>query len=208
MAMVAMTAWGHSLLLANPFWRARVHGRERVRGGPYVICSNHQSAADIFVLSVLHGHWKFIAKSSLFWIPIFGWGMRAIGNIPVDRARPSSARRMIELCHRWLERGVSVLIFPEGTRSTDGELLPFKDGAFSIAIASGRPVLPVVIDGTIRAFRKGAFDLTSRADILVSVLPPIDAAPYREKKDVSGLRDATRDAMVRELERLRDPSPG
>lgn len=205
-AQALVTVWGHGLVILHPRWRVRTLHRERLQGGPFVICANHQSFADTLALSALHGHWKWVAKSSVFLVPFMGWGMWAVGYVGVRRGKKESAERMIQDCRRWLARGASVLIFPEGTRSPDGALGPVKHGAFTLALASGANVLPIAVDGTRHAIEKGGFDVTGPAAMVVSVLPPIDVAPFREGDAPEGLKAATREAIGAELARLRERS--
>ena len=200
-AQLAVTIWGPSCILLHPRWRVTVRGRELLRGGPFVVCPTHQSYADAFALSALHAHWKVVGKRSLFFVPFFGWAMGAIGNVGVVRGDRRSGEAMFAGCRRWLDRGVSILIFPEGTRSTDGELQAFKHGAFTLAAATGTSVLPIVVDGTWKALRKGGLDWTGPADMRVSVLTPI--APARFGGDAEALKVATREAIAAELARLR-----
>jgi 1-acyl-sn-glycerol-3-phosphate acyltransferase len=202
-AQLFSTIYNVVLFRLNPQWRLRVLGRERYGRGPYVICPNHQSFVDIFALGALHGQWRWVAKRSLLRTPFLGWAMWAVGNIGLVRGDKASGERMLGECRRWLGWGVSVVIFPEGTRSRDGELLPFKHGAFTLAIATGTSVLPIAIDGSRDALRKGGFDVTARSDVVVSVLDPIDAAPFVATNDVEGLKAATRAAIAAEIARLR-----
>lgn len=126
--------------------------------GCYVFLCNHQSLFDIPVLLwTLPGPTRFLAKRSLFQIPVFGQAMSIAGFIPVDRQDRSSARRSFEEAVRLLEEGTSVLVFPEETRSEDGRLLPFRRGAFLIALKGGVPLVPVGVSGTRDIRRKGSF---------------------------------------------------
>ncbi len=118
---------------------------------------------------------KWLGKASLFRIPVVGWMMRMAGDIPVERGDSDSAKGAMATCARWLERGVPVMLFPEGTRSKDGQLLPFKDGAFRLAIDTGADVLPIAVAGTRTALPKHSWRF-GRAEGRVTVGTPISTA--------------------------------
>ncbi len=122
----------------------------------YVFMANHQSMFDIpLLLATLPGQTRFLAKRSLFKIPIFGWGLAAGGFIPVDRRDRSSARDTFATAVERVQAGNSLLLFPEETRSADGTLLPFQRGGFLLAMRSGLPIVPVGISGTRQVQPKG-----------------------------------------------------
>ena len=126
----------------NPFWRFGVAGAAARPSGKTVVVSNHESNADPFLVSFLPWEMKWLGKASLFRIPVVGLDDADGGGHPRERGDSDSARAAMAVCVRWLERGVPVMLFPEGTRSRDGQLLPFKDGAFRLAIETGADVLP------------------------------------------------------------------
>src|SRR5690554_264205 len=141
----------------NPLWDFRVSGyRPPDPRRPYVAVSNHESLADIFLISHLPWEMKWLSKDTIFKIPIMGWMMRMAGDISVTRSNRSSRASAIEQCRDRLQKNVSVMIFPEGTRSKTSELLPFKDGAFRLAIELGLPILPIAVAGTRSAMQKGS----------------------------------------------------
>ncbi len=157
----------------TPLWRFRIHGpTPRRPRRKTVVVSNHQSHADVFCISRLPWEMKWLAKSVLFWVPFMGWCLWLAGDVPVRRGTRSSALDAMARCARWLERGVPVAIFPEGTRSPTPDLLPFKDGAFRLAIESGADVLPVAVAGTRRALPKHSWRF-GFARALVTVGEPI-----------------------------------
>ncbi|MFH1060519.1 MAG: lysophospholipid acyltransferase family protein [Pseudomonadota bacterium] len=131
----------------------RLEGGEKLEpGGAYVFACNHSSALDIpALLSLLPRNFRWIAKKELFSIPIFGPALTAAGYIPIDRGDHRKAMASITRAAERIMNGVSVVIFPEGTRSPDGKLLPFKSGGFMLALKSQRPVVPVAIVGSSRA---------------------------------------------------------
>ncbi|MCH7496296.1 MAG: 1-acyl-sn-glycerol-3-phosphate acyltransferase [Candidatus Marinimicrobia bacterium] len=138
-------------------------GVEQLQSGQkYIYMSNHTSALDIaLAFSVLPGTVVFLAKKELFRIVFFGWAMWALGCIPVDRLNRAGARQAVDRALRDLEtKRLSLLIFPEGTRTRDGRLLPFKKGGFLLALRSGLPVVPMAIQGALEAVPPGAMSLT------------------------------------------------
>ncbi len=189
----------------NPLWDFRTSGYVPPDPRrPYVAVSNHESYADIFLISHLPWEMKWLSKDEIFRIPIMGWMMQMAGDIKVTRSDRSSRLEAIEQCKDRLAKKVSVMIFPEGTRSATGELLPFKDGAFRIAVEMGLPILPMAVAGTRGAMRKGSL-LFGRTRAEVRVLEPIPTEGLTVK-DVGALRDrvraliqATRDELAQEL---------
>jgi len=157
---------------------------------PYVVVSNHESFADILLLCNLPWEMKWLSKIEIFRIPVLGFMMRLAGDIPLDRDSRESAGRAMELCRQALRNHVSVMIFPEGTRSTDEELLPFKDGAFRLAIKTGVPILPLAIVGTRDALAKHDWRF-GRSDAEVRVLPPVLVTGL-SLKDTESLKERVR----------------
>ncbi len=188
-------AWARSILAVSGVGVA-VAGLERLAPGrAYVFMANHQSNFDI---PVLLGHlpvqFRWLAKAELFKIPLFGRAMRAAGYISIDRADRSSALQSLSEAAGALRRGVSVMIFPEGTRSLDGALRPFKKGGFMMAIHAGAPIVPVRIRGTYGIMPKGVWLVRPRA-VGVAIGEPIDAAGYTpESKEV--LMERVRQALL------------
>lgn len=180
----------------NPLWKFRVTGfRVPDPRRPYVAVANHESFADIFLLSHLPWEMKWLSKESIFKIPFMGWMMRMAGDVAVRRGDAASRARALDECRDRLARGVSVMIMPEGTRSPTGELQRFHDGAFRLAVETGCPVLPIVVAGTRNAIRKGSW-LVERARAVARVLPPIETVGLT-LDDVPELRDRVR-AMIDE----------
>ncbi|MCP3104451.1 1-acyl-sn-glycerol-3-phosphate acyltransferase [Myxococcus sp. K15C18031901] len=166
--------WCHLLWLhLSPGWRTRIEGRELLPPGPSVLVVNHQSAMDILAVMGLFHPYKFVAKASLFSIPIVGWMMTLLAYVPIVRGSSTAMNQLLDPCRRWLRRGMSVLIFPEGTYSTGGQLLPFKRGAFQLAVEEHVPVVPVVVEGTTQLLEGDGPWFNVRASIRVRVLPPL-----------------------------------
>jgi 1-acyl-sn-glycerol-3-phosphate acyltransferase len=193
---------GRALTRLNPLWSVEVEGREHLaHGAPFVLVVNHQSLADLIVMCFLHHRTKFLGKASLFKLPVFGWVLRIAGEVPVERGDRSSGSRALSELGRWLERGVSVCVFPEGTRSPDGGIAPFKLGAFKLAIEAGRPVVPVVISGATELLPKHSLVFERRADIRARVLAPIPTARLA-LSDTEELAREVRSRMVQALTEL------
>jgi 1-acyl-sn-glycerol-3-phosphate acyltransferase len=189
-------AWGR-WSLAGAGLPLDVQGLERVPpGGPVVFAANHSSLFDILVLyAILPGSVRFVAKQELARIPFFGPAMVRAGNIVIDRVHPRAAheayRRAAELM---IARGVSAIVFPEGTRSRTGDLLPFKSMPFGLAIAAGVPVVPVYVHNTFEIPPRGR--RLRRLPIRVRVGDPI-ATAGRTLDDLDAVRDAVRAAIER-----------
>jgi 1-acyl-sn-glycerol-3-phosphate acyltransferase len=151
-----------------------ITGIERISDPPYIFMVNHQSALDIYaLLRVLPVSSKWIAKRQLFAIPLFGWAMKRAGYISLDRENAREALKAINDAARKIREGTNILVFPEGTRSRDGVLLPFKKGAFSLVVRAGTPVLPLGIKGTSALQPKGSFVPGKKGVIYVRLGEPI-----------------------------------
>jgi 1-acyl-sn-glycerol-3-phosphate acyltransferase len=123
---------------------------------PYVFIANHFSFADIWaLLMVLPDSVRFVAKKELFWVPLFGWALKAARHIPIDRENRLAAFSAYDEAGQAIRNGISAIVFAEGTRSWDGKLRPFKKGPFVLAIASQVPVIPVWVEGAYDALPKG-----------------------------------------------------
>ena len=179
----------------NPAWDVSVGGLDPATlDHPFVVVSNHQSLADIPTVSLLPWEMKWVGKKELFDIPVMGWLMRLAGDIPVDRKDAASRASVLIRAQRRLDQGVSVMFFPEGTRSRDGRLKRFYDGAFALAVQAGVPVLPLAIDGTMDALPKHGWKF-GRADVRLDVLPPVPTAGLTED-DVPALRERVRGMIL------------
>jgi 1-acyl-sn-glycerol-3-phosphate acyltransferase len=171
-----------------------VEGEWPAAGGPFVVVANHQSLLDIVMLSGMPREMKWVAKDELFRIPWIGWLLRLTGDIAVRRGDPESGGEAIGRAKAYLARGMNVMIFPEGTRSRDARLLPFKKGAFRMAIDAGVPVLPVAVWGTAAGMRKGGMGVAA-CDAVATILPPVPTAGLTQA-DATRLRDQVRAAMA------------
>ena len=159
-------------------------------GRPYVFMPNHASMVDIWVVFVaIPASFRFIAKKQLASIPLFGWAMAAGRFIFIDRQNAASARRTMDEASRRIRAGQSVVIFPEGTRTRDGRLLPFKKGGFHLAIDSGAAVVPVAIKGSREVMPRGAA-LIRAGTVTLEVDAPIPT---------TGLTTSDRDALIEKV---------
>lgn len=184
-------------------WRITITGREHIDSNRvYVIVSNHQSLADIPLLSHLKLDTKWLAKIELFRVPLFGWMLRMAGDVPVDRAVPRQAAKALMQCAKYLRRHCSVVFFPEGGRSPNGDVQPFNEGAFQLAIREQVPVLPVVVEGTGKALPSQSWVWGNSREIQLRVLEAIPVEG-RGVKEGAALRDEVRQKIMDELSRLR-----
>lgn len=166
--------WGSLYTWCNPLWSVTIEGTEHLsRSIPHVIVANHQSFADILVLFRLRFHYKWVSKAENFRVPLIGWNMTLNRYIRLDRGSVRGNLQMMRKCEEALQGGSSVMIFPEGTRSPDGELRPFKDGAFDLALRTHSPILPIAIDGTAEALPKRGILLQGKRRIRVHILPAL-----------------------------------
>jgi 1-acyl-sn-glycerol-3-phosphate acyltransferase len=187
----------------TPVWRFSIDGDvpADISHRGYVVIANHESTADPFLLSWLPWDMRWVAKEELFRLPLIGWLMRLSGDIPLRRGARDSVTRMMGECSRTLAGGLPVMMFPEGTRSRDGELLPFKDGAFELAIESQVPVLPVALAGTRECRPKGS-RWFGRARAHARVLQPIDTTGLT-LADLPRLKQTAREAIKEALPSVR-----
>lgn len=182
-----------------PTWRIKVEGREKIRKDRvYVIVANHQSQLDIIMTALLFTHFKWISKAEILRVPILGWQMALNKYILLRRGYVNSISKMMEDCEKALEMGSSILLFPEGTRSEDGEIKPFKPGAFILAEKQKVSVLPVVIYGTLNALPKHSLISLGVHQIRVKIL---DEIPYDEYSKLSyeESQEQTRALMAKHL---------
>ncbi len=186
----------------NPLWTFRVSGNIPTDPRrPYIVVSNHESFVDILLISHLPFEMKWLSKVENFKIPVMGWEMSLAGDVRLTRGEISSATDAMRECADRLEKKVSVMFFPEGTRSKTGELGKFKNGAFRLAIETGVPILPVAVSGCHSALRPHDWRLgVSVAE--VRVLDPIEVDGLTAN-DIYALRDRARNAIAAELEVLR-----
>ncbi len=182
----------------TPRWHFSVRGTLPTNPRlPYVVVSNHESFSDILLICLLPWEMKWLGKRELMWIPVVGWLMWLARDVGVKRGRSTSAKLAMIECRKRLDAHVSVLIFPEGTRTRTGDLLPFKDGAFRLAIEAGVPILPLAIHGTRNAVLPNDWRI-GPATAVVEVLDPVSTAGMTVdelKLVVRGRIEAARDRL-------------
>lgn len=184
-----------------PAWRIHIKGKKNIiPGHTYVVVSNHQSLLDILVLFNLFFHFKFVSKIEIFKVPLIGWNMYLNQYIRLKRGDRKSVEQMMADAEKSLSEGNSILIFPEGSRSPDGKVKPFKPGAFILAQKMQVPILPIVISGTNAALPKYSIDFHGSHDIGIRVLPEI---PYEtfSAMTVAENADMVRQIIISELSR-------
>ena len=165
--------WGR-LGIAMAGINVTVSGGEQLPDGPIIVMSNHASNFDILAMQ---GYFprplSWIAKKELFSIPVFGWSMRRGGYIALDRGDGRKALKSMDEAAQQIRSGTSVIIFPEGTRTRDGQLLPFKRGGFLLAIKAGVPVVPVSIVGSFAINPGGSLGLNLGRPVQLKIHAPI-----------------------------------
>lgn len=191
--------WAKGIMWFNPFWKFEVRGLKNInRNKHYVVVANHQSMLDILVLLAgLPLQFKFVAKRDLFMIPFIGWHMALAGYLSLERGDKASTVKVLTAAKELVRSGMSLLIFPEGTRSVDGQIKGFKNGAFKLAREFEVEVLPVVIAGTRESLPKNSKILRNRSTLIVCVEKPVKA-----EADFERTRDKVRQQMIRSLTEL------
>ncbi|MBI2215348.1 MAG: 1-acyl-sn-glycerol-3-phosphate acyltransferase [Acidobacteria bacterium] len=174
----------------------------------YVLVPNHSSYLDIpCLLTALDTQpIRFMAKASLFKIPILGWGMLAAGFIPIDRKRTSKGKASFDLAAKRIRGGNTIVIFPEGSRARERAMKPFKHGAFLLAMKSGLPLVPVAIRGTFDALPASTLRIR-RGPVTIVVGDPVDVSELSVKQK-DELVQSTRTAILAMLEPESAPQPG
>ncbi len=186
--------WAGLYFDINPLWKITISGKENIpRNQACIMVANHQSMVDILVLYKLFVHFKWVSKKEVFRVPFFGWNMELNRYIKLDRVSRRSIAKMINEANENLDIGNPVMIFPEGTRSANGEIKKFKEGAFALALKSSVPIVPIVIMGTAEVIGKSPLFFHPNRRMQMHILPAIDSDSFKEKDS------ALLTAMVQEL---------
>jgi 1-acyl-sn-glycerol-3-phosphate acyltransferase len=186
-----------------PIWKVKIEAREKAdRKATYVIISNHQSILDIIIINCLRYRFSWISKIENMKRPVLGWYLTMARYITVDRGNKESKEDMIEQSYSCLMRGTSIMMFPEGTRSVNGEIGFFKRGAFQLAIRANKPILPVVIDGTGKVLPKHGLIFKAGHKIKIKVLDPVPPESFNTD-DCDALALKFNTFMTRALKELR-----
>ncbi len=190
--------WSGIIIRLNPYWNVIVEGLDNIdKNSTYVVVANHQSMADIVMLFQTRMQFKWIAKDSLFRVPFLGWCMSLAKHIRLNRTNLSSIRKAYREASNWIDNGMSVMFFPEGTRSETGALGAFRNGAFKLAQKKKVAILPVAIQGTGEAMPKGKWIFNTSSTIRMTVLPALEPEDYQG--DVRLLMDTTRREIQKAL---------
>ena len=197
--------WGRGLVRTAPGCRVEVFGREKIpQEGPVIFMANHQSYVDVPAIYFLRRQFKWMADAHLFRIPFFGWAMRMAGYVPVDRGNSKAALRSLGQAKEWLSKGVSIFIFPEGTRSRTGMFDRFQTGGFRLAVTTGTPIVPVVLVGTRQLLPRGSWIFRLGVRPQIHLLSPI-RIPSSDLGQVHQVAKAVRRQMMSVYcERLRE----
>ena len=194
----------YMFVMLPPLWKRRIEGLENIdKNKPYVIVINHQSMVDVMMLYLVPMIFRWVSKREVYRIPFIGRFLMLHGDIAIDRKQGSKAMRMVmEQGKMWLDRGVSVAMFPEGTRSKDGEIHRFKAGAFALAKDAGVAILPVIMDGSSSMIKPSKM-MNWRNEFIIKVLPAISAEQVAAT-DQNELMEQTREMMVEALAQIRN----
>jgi 1-acyl-sn-glycerol-3-phosphate acyltransferase len=189
--------WGRLVLKLNDRWSTEVLRADRIPSGkPFVVVANHQGMGDIMLVFCLDLHFKWISKAINFYVPCMGWFMFHAGYIPLVRGKKSSIEKCMARSRDYLAMGVSVLFFPEGTRSRNGGIGPFKSGAFRLAVDTGCDILPLAIAGTANALPKDSWRFSNeRAPMKLLVGEVISTRGYAVE-NLDDLIAHTRDQII------------
>lgn len=182
--------WASAIIGLNPYWKLQINGLKNIDPHKaYVVVANHQSLTDIFVLYKTHMQFRWVAREDLFKIPFAGWCLSLGKHIRLSRGQSGNLKKAYREMADCLRDDISVMFFPEGTRSTSGKVNGFQNGAFKLAIKEKKPVLPIFIDGTKKVLSKGGRIFNTNVSGSLTVLPLIDTAGL-QPRDFAYLRDS------------------
>ncbi len=189
--------WSDWLVALNPFWKITVKGLENIDPNEtYVMVANHQSLADIVVVYKIRTYFKWVAKEELLKVPFIGGLLKINNHIMLARGDFGSIKVAYRQAAEYLRSGISMVFFPEGTRSETDQMGEFQNGAFKLAIREKKKVLPIYIGGCREAIPKGGFIFNSKVVGRLEVLPPIDTSTM-QISDFDLLRDRVRNELVK-----------
>ncbi|HRI66945.1 MAG TPA: 1-acyl-sn-glycerol-3-phosphate acyltransferase [Polyangium sp.] len=183
-----INGWMFNYLRMNPWWKIEFVGKERLPKGGSVFVANHQSLADILVSFGLSTQYRFVSKAILFKTPLVGWSMKLCGYIPLVRGDGASARAMLDQCRYWIRKGIPVYIYPEGTFNKGDRLLPFRRGAFVLAMEENVPIVPIAISGTPGLVFEDSPLMSFTANVRVEILDPILPETFGDDPAALGAR--------------------
>lgn len=190
--------WGKALIELMPGWRVTIEGRENLPadGTPVVMVANHESMADIWAMYYLGVQFRWLSKKEVFKLPLIGKTMRWAGYVSVDRKNRESGVEAMRQSAARLKQGLAMFFFPEGTRSEDGRIKPFKLGAFKLAYEERVPIIPIAIHGAGDLFPKGSALPGKHAHIRIKILPQVRPPIELEAKSLDGFASQIRDQII------------
>jgi 1-acyl-sn-glycerol-3-phosphate acyltransferase len=178
----ASAFWARALIVACPYWMVKYFDLNKMpRKQACVLVSNHQSLLDILVLYHVNKQFKWVSKVENFKIPIVGWVLHLNRYLKIERGKSSSANKLLSDARQALSLKSSLMVFPEGTRSVDGTMKSFKDGAFLMAKDNNVSIVPIMLDGNYLSLPKHGLLLKQASHIVVRILDPIPVEVVREK---------------------------
>jgi 1-acyl-sn-glycerol-3-phosphate acyltransferase len=196
--------WGLHYIWYNPLWKIGYRCEANIDPKKsYIIISNHQSMFDICVIYKIPLVFKWVSKKEVFKMPFVGWLLKLHGDILINRGDAQSTKKMLRQAESWVRKKCSISIFPEGTRSHDGEIHDFKEGAFLIAKMNRLPILPVIIDGTRKMLPPGSALFGGKAKCTVHVLPEISVETVASMK-TRELSEYVRSVMLKKMSEIRN----
>ncbi|MGP8152626.1 MAG: lysophospholipid acyltransferase family protein [Smithella sp.] len=200
--------WASIYTWVMPAWRIRIEGRENVRKETaYMIVSNHQSQMDILIAFRLFFHYKWVSKSELFRVPFVGWNMMLNRYVKLKRGDKESVDQMLRECAIHLREGSSIFMFPEGTRSPDGEVKNFKLGAFEMALKEKVPILPIVISGTNKALPKYSMNFHGVQKMYIKIYEEITYSAFENLSAVDTAQ-VVRQFIIKKLKIMNEYTMG
>lgn len=190
-----------AMMKASPGWKVNIKGTEKFdKEVPTIFIANHQSFLDMALAYHLPWQMKWVSKRSLALIPIMGWLVWLTGHLTINRKSKSALKRLSNLVQPLRDK-VPVMIFPEGTRSMDGEMKRFKNGAFLLALEYGFNLQPMVLEGGYNAMKSGSKVVNPKVDFHISILDPIKTTEF---EDLDTLKDYAHQLIASELKSIRD----
>ena len=199
-------AWHYQSLV--PFWKLHLEGREKIPWRrPVVLVSNHRSLIDILALYKLRRPFKWTSKAENFRLPFVGMVLSLTNSVRIRRGSARAGLQFISRAEEEMEKGSSVLLFPEGTRSRSGAMRPFRDGAFVLAKKRVSGIIPIVHTGTEKTFDSGSWVLKGRADIFIRILDEITPEEVRQM-ELKELMEHVRQIMEKGLAELESEKTG
>ena len=196
--VLSWMAW--CMMHPSPSWQIQIEHTELLnKTTPTIYVCNHESFLDIPLIYQLPIRMKWVVKHSMTYIPIMGWLVRLTGQLTINRSKKSALKKLNNLVQP-LKSGIPVMLFPEGTRSLDGSLQPFKNGAFLLAMEHGFPIQPLVIEGAFEVLRSGSSLFQPKAYFLLRVLPSVDPKEFASMSELKQTVQRNMSDALTELE--------